>query len=637
MDFDIPSMTDAVYTGVWEDHATNSMLLTLPTASAQILLAGMVVLVTFAANSSWNLWRYLLHGVLRMTTTEYVRAQQVVLRNSDTASSGLIAFFWGILVVMWRRRQSSRKGWARAIGLTLFMILHWAGFIALSILTARIARGNVVVSDVRPTCGIWLPKGFDPTIETERDASLDEMEIAMTGAEQALNDTLNAENYVRNCYDPDSLSIFSCSKMMIRALSYSEDPADCPFDEDMCTTPDGKAWAMDSGDVGFEDLGINFNGAGSFSVQRRTVCSTLPEEPFRLSKADLEKYLEDGMDPGLNVETARAYAHFTAQSTGENETHAYDPTQNSTGYQLEAYRSTLSKPVHPPVAPIAPRGLYKDADLSFAFLRTGNVSTTEPSDDPLFLFTIPDQSPKFGTRYTAERYLNVLACVELSRFCNTKSKICTPWRGLLNPDLPDLDPLLSGGTPDDAVAAFPTLLYILRSTSIYEAISSRGETALQARRFLFMNNMQRRLGSAQWKYEFHYWFEMCLARLQLGVFSTIQMRPGLTEETAQRVDLGKDADRICGRVKFRAEGYTSLSVLGVALVIAITGVLTVLSYIDVIVATFWGRRWSDTVDMWDRSEMLELLRRVEMHGEEDETGARAHGDLRRVEQGDVKR
>src|SRR6187551_2939825 len=106
-------MSSIVHVGLWTDHDRGSVLgfvVTLPWRSATLLLVALAILVTFTANRSWKVWRFLLHAVLHYTGSGLaapfaIWQQQAVLRNSDTAGSGFRALARLAFSAKWSKVQ----------------------------------------------------------------------------------------------------------------------------------------------------------------------------------------------------------------------------------------------------------------------------------------------------------------------------------------------------------------------------------------------------------------------------------------------------------------------------------------------------------------------------------------------------
>ena len=600
----------AVHIGFWIDH-DNGPFLTLANRNATALITFLAVAVTFAGNRSWKIIRFVLYRILYSRErrarpgTAVTRHLEVVLRNVVTAGSTL----WALIELLWhdtRRQDASQLGRApgqrirnrrrRITILGAVATAHFVAYIAAGILTSRIVVGRLVVSRAIDSCGQW----------TGRDVT--ERASVRTWQSLRLNETLDADNYVRNCYPLGvSRSILDCGKFVMRSLPYHlKHDASCPFDKSLCSARPNGAMVLDSGTISFRDLGINSKLAGTLSIQRRSVCAVVPEEPF--------------MDPRSTTRTGRepvrSYLFYLPADPDAPRGIAYVNQNVSGTFDLQAYHLNFAP--ERIIRPIRPTS--GDHDPSIVFLRSNGVQFELQSDDPWFsVHTQTDFRNKSDlVVYETDYFLNVIACKESLRFC--RFDICTPWTGLVS----SLDTTsaalatLSGTDIRNDTADFEELknIYSLVAlsaymTSIPGSIQNRPATsALQSARYL--NGItQEYLAPEQWKIELEYWFAMALARLQLAVFNTIEKPPSVNASQAVNQWEGTGLKKLCGRVKFHSPSHTTLSTTGVAVVLGLVGLLTVLSFVDVVlgwVPTAWAR--GSTKD-WNRLENLKLLEELE--------------------------
>ncbi|KAF2868559.1 hypothetical protein BDV95DRAFT_596905 [Massariosphaeria phaeospora] len=610
------SGASAVHIGFWQNYDGGRLqgaLLTLSNQNAAALLSFLAVAVTFAANRSWKICRFVLYQYLRTHTDENDTAAQsrrqlqVILRNIVTAGSTL----WTFIDMFWTRRRERQSAlqwnWKPTV-LAILSATHLAGFIAAGILTSKILVGRIVVSKRIDSCGQWQAKNSsDP-------ASL------LSYQTLRLNETLDAENYVRNCYGQGvSRGILDCGKLFTRSLPYQvEHDVACPFGDDLCSDNPKGAYAMDSGLISFSDLGINSQFASRLSVQRRSLCTVVPDGPFKeqtLTSDDLPVTLRAN-------ETIEVYKFLTIDE--EDDSNLYYRSDNYSGtYNLMAYHL----PYEPEqiAAPIRPNP--NDHDASVILLRQNGVQYLTTHDDPWFSVK---QGIEFDNstglirpdliRYETDRFLNVLACDERVRFCNALTNTCSPWTGLYTStyNLNTAISILAGPSMHNTTTAYDelgktvTLVSLsLPLTSLPDSIRNRpGASALQAARYLNLN-LQYHLEPAQWKIELNYWFSMALARLQLELFNTIEKPPSVDE--AQAVNTWSDSGltSLCGRIKFRSANHASLSAVGVGLVVGLVTLLVLGSWVDGVLAWVPGEWAQRVVREWQEWENLSMLGEIE--------------------------
>lgn len=196
--------SDAVYSGFWLEYDRGGRVrgstLTLTNQRAAALLAFLAVVVTFAANRSFKIFRFCLHHFIHPAdggmdaVTAVKRRQQVILRNSETAGGALVSLL-DTTISEKSRGPVSIRAISKSVLLKLLITAHWLVFIALSILTSRTVIGNTVVSKRMDTCGKWT--SVDPLTQ---DISADMADDWLSALNKLwYNETLDANNYVHNC------------------------------------------------------------------------------------------------------------------------------------------------------------------------------------------------------------------------------------------------------------------------------------------------------------------------------------------------------------------------------------------------------------------------------------------------------
>lgn len=617
---DIPdSGATAVHLGFWTDH-DGHYLLTLSNRNAAALLSFLAVAVTFAGNRSWKIFRFAIYNVLsrrrasqqgRLTTNQ---ALQVVLRNVSTAGATL----WSLFETIRDHRKTvndtegllpARKAVEipkrQVTALSFISLVHMLGFLGAGILTSRVLVGRLVVSKAVDSCGQWQANNV-----TGVDSPAYQSSEMFTWQSLTLNNTLDAENYVRNCYPLGvSRGILDCEKFFTHHLPYRiEHDVTCPYENELCVDrPDG-AISLDSGFISFGDLGISSKWASSLSIQRRSVCAVIPDTPF----------LE-----GVNEDLTRSYRFFLYPAEEFPALWFVNDTISGT-FNLLAYRL----PYKPANISELLRPETDDHSVSVMLLRSNGVHYTQTFDDAWFSVRTPryyDNSsgtvPTGYVRYQADNFLNIISCKESLRFCSTLSNNCTSWSSLVNTNISRawsdvatlVPPGLQNGTSDyvDITNLYQFVSVVAMWTSIPDSIGDRpASSALQAARYLH-HDVQAYLAPEQWKLELEYWFAMALARLQLEIFNTIEKPPGVDESIAYNRWEGTELKDLCGRIKFYSPNHTTLSTVGTIVILVVVALLTIGSAIDVLLGWIpmdWARKMAKD---WDALENLSLLEDAE--------------------------
>lgn len=422
----------------------------------------------------------------------------------------------------------------------------------------------------------------------------------------------DAENYVRNCYPLGvSRGILDCDKLLIRSLPYQlEHGVPCPFGATLCSDRPDDGFAMDSGTISFQDLGLNSKFAKGLSVQRRSVCAVVPDEPFLGEFYPLE-----------GNATMRSYLYYLTPGM-DIQGFFYRNENSSATYKLLA----LHMPFEPANIIKLLRPESNDHDPSIITLRSNGVQFLSTQDDPWFSV---HSRVKFDNSsgvvpemviYETDHFLNIIACKEATRFCSSLSNECSPWTGL-SPSAAHMSraiSIIAGSHVQSGTSEFEefskviTLVALsLQYNSLPHSISDRpASSALQAARY-YDGIVQHHLEPEQWKVELEYWFAMAMARLQLEIFNTIEKPPGVDELQAYNQWESNGLNSLCGRIKFRSPDHSTLSTTGIVVVLTLVGLLTLVSLLDMILAWVPAQWAKNLIEEWERLENLQLLEELE--------------------------
>ena len=594
----------AVHTGFWIDRSRGPVYgatLTIIDSHATVLLAFLAVLVTFTGTRSWKFWRFILHFTLQTPKidpweTPFHRLRDLVLlRNSETAGSTL----WTLIFPPQSKTKFKKRGWMATLSFGSFAAAHLLVFIAAGILTSRTFIGRTVVSKVTDTCGQWL--GDPVTVADEASYILQQ--------ELQLNQTVDAENYVRNCYDAGtSRQILNCGKFVTQSLPHiMEKEAPCPFQNSTCLTGN-QSITLDSENITLAQMGINSKFASRLTIRKRSTCAVLDPKLFEVPASLL------GLDNGKP-----SSSYVFEMIDGALSAHTFFHTNISVDYDLRSL--TLSAFKTEDLVPQV-RLATTDHTVSVILLGGGGIMFPETHDDPFFSvhreikFNDPERKLDPGfKRFELDRLVNIIGCDEQAQLCSSITDRCGPWRSLFNVDY-TLPTVLGGANLDDDelldITASVTLLQlILPTTSIPMSIQLRqASSALQASRY-FLQATQFYLHPNQWAIELNYWFSIALARLQLELFNTIERPPHLDAARAHNTWTGTPLMHLCGRVKFNSPDHMSLSALGLGLILALAVLLIAVSFVDEVAV--WALNKSERrskrrgVGAWEQTEMFSLL------------------------------
>ncbi|KAJ3536612.1 hypothetical protein NM208_g6647 [Fusarium decemcellulare] len=612
-----------VTVGVWTDYSRTGILakvLTLSNRDATVLVAFLATLVSIVGVRSWRITRFILFMAFTSKlapqvdlgeemTRSQILAQHVILRNSETANGAVFSLLGCSF--------SKSPHRVKTFFLSLLALVHGAVFIALSILTSQIVLGRTVVSRPTASCGQWTTSSsYNGT-----DQYLASMELHLNGTE-------DADNYVQNCYfETRTSGIFQCERLVSQSIPFSvSHNASCPFKNDICRN--ASSFAMDTGNISLAHLGINTKLADQLYFRRRSVCSILREEMFYVetltSKSANFSYLRDG-------ENITVYDFDTGQG-GESNPKLVSNYDLGTSYELNAYlvpiNDSLKNDTWTSLLSFSDE-LYRGFHGPSIILLSGQgIKFYQQYDDPLWSVHREIQYPNvtiFGTElsemptaYRMDRPLNVIGCDERFQICYKSINKCLPWSGLYpDPvDLAELDEtaLDDLGTTKDLIIPLSMLIHHIPQTSIPESISDRGSSALRASRSLYFG-IQASLEEEQWKTELNYWFGMAMARLQLDVYKTIDKPAGLDLNRTENywdMNNGTYKDELCGRIRFNSSDHTSLSFLGVMVIVVVSAFLILLSFFEDAMGLVPSRWCGSGLLRWEASENIALLKAKEI-------------------------
>jgi hypothetical protein len=606
------SAEDGARVGIWTDYSKSQVfgaVLTLRNRDAAILLAFLATFVGLASPRAWKLTRFFLFqiSIKRQTEVEInqdrlPQLHQVVLRNSDSP----IGSFFELISIFANPKESQSESpllrtWTR-IFLLCVAIGHWMIFIIAGILTSRIFLGRMVCSATTPTCGIW--SSTNNTIYNEIE----------------LNKTIESDNYVRNCYSHSGLFGTDCGKLYRQAIPFAvQHNTTCPFpDASTCISP---GFTMDTGNTTFTTLGLNCPLCDELSFNRRSTCSVLDDAYFQIAK-----YTKENLTNIANDDSIYAYYFFTNTNGIPMEVYVRDNMLRQT-YDLSTYNLSPF-----PQNRLHPRIQHNEDHhgVSIVTLAGVGIKYNLRYDDPWFDvhsgIRLDNGSVAVGL-YQMSRWLNIIGCDEQYRLCSSKTLNCTPWYAIMDIKNPLTYEVLGVDLTKDAdayrkVQSTAGLVdIVMADTGIPSSVFGReASISLQASKYM-RNSVHFYLEPEQWKTELKYWFSMALARLQLGVFHSIEKAPFLDDNRATNMFTNTPLMDMCGQVKYYSPNHTSMSFFGIMFTIVISGILILLSFAEALTFVLPQNMQEKYLKDWTKSENIELLRQVQcVHGALVESG-----------------
>ena len=234
-----------------------------------------------------------------------------------------------------------------------------------------------------------------------------------------------------------------------------------------------------------------------------------------------------------------------------------------------------------------------------------------PVADPFFAASTPYNLPTGDgvneTYYSANQYVNALACIDQHQFCNPSNGKCTPLSGNLQvpTHLPEL------GLNDAQASTAITMELTISFLNTYYSVHSRGSNALRASETLDQG-IQIPLPDNQWMTEVSTWFAVSMAKLQQRI---VQYATGPSYVPEGLTLVGPEniyQERVCNNTKIQSQsGTTSFSVLGVSIILIVGSVLIFTSLVLSNVMGFIRRKrhWKEYKTLqWTLDDKLQLQR-----------------------------
>ncbi|KAI9854472.1 MAG: hypothetical protein M1813_000988 [Trichoglossum hirsutum] len=148
-------------------------------------------------------------------------------------------------------------------------------------------------------------------------------------------------------------------------------------------------------------------------------------------------------------------------------------------------------------------------------------------------------------------------------------------------------------------------------SGISEAIGRRGSGALRLIDS-YQEPFQLRIDREQWKTEVSHWFNISLARIQLGLLRTVYISPSLNKDRMDnKLNTTKSKDVTCRLVKFHGMGYTSLSFFGISFVVAFSALLLILSLTEPLVLKLFRSVRPPLAQAWEDDDIFQLIKDTE--------------------------
>ncbi|KAK6364008.1 hypothetical protein LTS17_012595 [Exophiala oligosperma] len=262
-----------------------------------------------------------------------------------------------------------------------------------------------------------------------------------------------------------------------------------------------------------------------------------------------------------------------------------------------------------------------------AYYAENNVMYANPMDDPFFSAHRARYVP-FGTNrdalanvtmYAFDSWIDAMGCTDQHQICNSlplnsSNKVCTPLTALLGVE----EAILANGTDEKSahLAMNPyqlsTAVRVFEAVdgwAIFDVVNARGATAMKANDVL-VGLSSPGLPIDQWAVETRTWFAQTLAAVQSAIIQ-YTTGPGTTEGQIVPPANKYDAKGCKSQLIHNSGAYQNFSVLGIAIVVALSGIIILFSFLlhpltNLLLCRESARQWHRPV--WVMEDKLQLQR-----------------------------
>ena len=276
------SSPDETYLGIWNNWTEHPLLastLTLTKRDGALLVSLLTLFLSFTGSRLWKLCSYFVfqlrtryHDATLPSASEYLlfARLQAILRNTSTASDGLVAFLEAAKSPA--AAVGNTKTFCSCFPLVLFAFLLFAWLGVASVLPSRfIGTGSDVL--LRPrSCGVW-PE-FPTNVNNYGDAVSEAIQYIGAWTGQRVQNMADSSHLNHNCYGATGTTAAQhCDSPGRRFVDWTFNTTDtCPFDDVSCLST--RSLVLDSGFVDSHvDLGINTRKENRIAFRKTLTCA----------------------------------------------------------------------------------------------------------------------------------------------------------------------------------------------------------------------------------------------------------------------------------------------------------------------------------------------------------------------------
>ncbi|KAF2680089.1 hypothetical protein K458DRAFT_111142 [Lentithecium fluviatile CBS 122367] len=573
----------------WSDGAVNGSTLTLPTQWGLIVTAFFALFIKLVGGYLWGIICFALHQQSASSRPEddIYHQHQVILRNTEHETS----FIWNLHKVAFAHKGTRSEAYRRSFWLILLAVIHGVSFSIVGGLSSSFIVLNNEVQLLPGQCG-WVKEV--PLTNLTDDATFAAANALIVSVRNGFR---RSATYSRSCYAQAEGSNTACGTYIQAALPYDSNfEAPCPFD----VACNGSAVVMDTGLLRSDkDFGINTQAKDAMSLRKQVTCAPLAGEKYTDGWLTSNDSLL--IPPGealigykfgdLPQLTAAQLSQYTFRISGTRLQSGDSPYQVASQSFFQNYTGDQASHFDP-IPEIRP----SDADLSLIAL-TNRMTYRNPMMDKWFdaqgPLTITDGNLNGTVTYQASNALSFLGCQERYQFCTSDTKTCTPFTGFYA-----LEEELEGLSPTQN-ALYRVLWKMVWSAQLNLQIGLIGRENLVANDYLWDNGFSLRVSTDlppdHWHHEVANWMNTSLAVMQRAAASYVrpeEFDAGAGVSFVKHISPPEDPamQLLCHKAKMRSTEFTSFSVLGLFLTLALGMLILAANAFMPTIAAWWQRR-----------------------------------------------
>ncbi|KAL5380203.1 hypothetical protein DPSP01_008004 [Paraphaeosphaeria sporulosa] len=597
--------------GYWVDWSKGPVMGQTYTVDAQtgtLIVAVLTILASVATAQLWSLLTFMLHQVRAhgMGSEGLFWQQQALLRTMPTPAAFLADSFK--LSWAWRSRVSHSV--LRSLPVLAFALFFTIGSIAGGISTSyAVDNSNIEVLVNSPFCG---------RINHTKIFSGNQQGVSILATH---GDSI--QSYATNCYQNGSSLPAVCRNTFHRPnITFSAEPAPCPWNETMCSGEGSNAIVMDSGVLDMRmHFGLNIAEKDTVKLRRRTTCNVLPREGHIFKRP--AEYLNRG-NPAERW--TLEYGSWKGVPEYQRPEVTFNVPSVLVEHQMSYYTTAMMSYIHSDsvsgfITPL-PEMNRSDADVALISVWSNAVVYEKPVEDPLFAAHRVEErqqsSGKNKTLYWSDHYAGLVGCAQQIQFCYPRADqedFCTP----LGP----------GPAPDTPTTSYPSatplqssLLTLLQSISRITDLNRSPQLGNLRASKSIMVGISPGLPADQWIREVAAWEAFVWTGYQTLLSASV-IGPGVFDANGEsyRDEPTIPGDRmLCQALRMRkAGGFANVNVFAL---VFLTTVAAVVTFLNVFILRFciflsrFRRALAPRIERWVQDGVFHLQRRAfEARGE----------------------